>query len=479
MMGSATAGRTGPNWRVLDAMLPADHLLRRIDRLLDLSELRAMLAPHYSGRGRPSVDPELLIRMALVGRLYAIPSERRLCEEVRYNLAYRWFCRLAPGAAVPHHSTFSKNRHGRFRDAGVFRALFEATVRRCIAAGLVAAKDVTIDASFVAADASWQRKMRDGDLTTDAASLARPVREWLTDEAAVVPTETGPRRGPPAELSRTDPAAAWSARTARGRFGYALNLLIDAPSGVALDVQASPARFAAEVDAGRSMLGRALERFGYRPKRVAADGAYGSATFLAYVRDQGALPHIPVLERSGQTKGKFTRQAFAYDTERDRYICPAGKELTHRGGDARRGVHSYRARLPDCQACPLHGACTDRPIRTVSRMVDEEARDLVRAEMGTALFKRSMRLRRGIERLFADAKARRGLSRLHLRGLRGAEEEFLIGAAVLNLLLLARPADTARRLRRAPALPARLGRMARTSLACIASASPPVASLNS
>lgn len=154
MMGSVTAGRTSADWRVLDAMLPRDHLLRRIDRVLDLDDLRAMLAPHYSGRGRPSVDPELLIRMALVGRLYAIPSERRLCEEVRYNLAYRWFCRLAPGAAVPHHSTFSKNRHGRFRDAGVFRALFEATVRRCIAAGLVTAKDAAIDASFVAADAS-------------------------------------------------------------------------------------------------------------------------------------------------------------------------------------------------------------------------------------------------------------------------------------------------------------------------------------
>ena len=139
MMGPATAGRTGPGWRAMSAVLPRDHLLRRIDRLLDLGELRTTLASHYSPCGRPSIDPELLIRMALIGRLYAIPSERRLCEEVRYNLAYRWFCGLATSAAVPHHSTFSKNRHGRFRDAGVFRALFEATVRRCVAAGLVTA----------------------------------------------------------------------------------------------------------------------------------------------------------------------------------------------------------------------------------------------------------------------------------------------------------------------------------------------------
>lgn len=152
-------GRSGPGARVLEMMLPRDHLLRRVDRLLDLGELRSALAPHYSPRGRPSVDPELLIRMALIGRIYAITSERRLCEEVRYNLAYRWFCRLPAGAAVPHHSTFSKKRHGRFREAGVFRLLFENTVRRCIAAGLVSAKDAAIDASFVAADASWQRKM--------------------------------------------------------------------------------------------------------------------------------------------------------------------------------------------------------------------------------------------------------------------------------------------------------------------------------
>ncbi len=298
-------GRSGPGARTIERMLPRDHLLRRVDRLLDLSELRSTLAQHYSPRGRPSVDPELLLRMALIGRIYAIPSERRLCEELRYNLAYRWLCRLPAGAAVPHHSTFSKNRHGRFRDAGVFRLLFENTVRRCIAAGLVSTKDAAIDASFVGADASWQRKMREGDLA--GAALLRPVRDWLADQDAASEVPANPRRSAPAELSRTDPAAAWSSRTVRGRFGYALNVLIDTPSGVTLDVEASPARFAAEVDAGRDMLARTAERFGYRPKRVAADTAYGSAAFLAFMRDRGAIPHIPVMERSEQAKGKFPR----------------------------------------------------------------------------------------------------------------------------------------------------------------------------
>ena len=144
-MGPACRGkRDGASRRTIEAMLPTDHLLRRVDRCLDIGELRQALAGHYSARGRPSIDPELLIRMALVGRIYAITSERRLCEELRYNLAYRWFCRLAPGDKVPHHSTFSKNRHGRFRDAGIFRILFEQTVRRCADAGLIAHKDAAI-----------------------------------------------------------------------------------------------------------------------------------------------------------------------------------------------------------------------------------------------------------------------------------------------------------------------------------------------
>ena len=121
----------------LERHVPAAHLLRAIDRFVDLSEVRSHLAPFYSSTGRPSIDPELLVRMLLVGYCYGIRSERRLCEEVHLNLAYRWFCRLGLDGEVPDHSTFSKNRHGRFRDCDLLRKLFEAVVRRCMAEGLV------------------------------------------------------------------------------------------------------------------------------------------------------------------------------------------------------------------------------------------------------------------------------------------------------------------------------------------------------
>ena len=141
----------------LDRHVPGHHLLRSIDRFVDLSGIREHLRPFYSDTGRPSVDPELMIRMLLVGYCFGIRSERRLCDEVHLNLAYRWFCRLGLEGAVPDHSTFSKNRHGRFRDSDLLRQLFEATVRRCIAEGLVGGDGFAVDASLIRAEANRQR----------------------------------------------------------------------------------------------------------------------------------------------------------------------------------------------------------------------------------------------------------------------------------------------------------------------------------
>src|ERR1700691_4364310 len=133
----------------LDEHMPADHLLRGIDRFLDLADLRQHLATFYSHTGRPSVDPELMLRMLLIGYTFGIRSERQLCREVDLNLAYRWFCRLGLEGAVPDASTFSKNRYGRFRECDLYRTLFEEVVDQCRAAGLVPAEGFAVDGSFV------------------------------------------------------------------------------------------------------------------------------------------------------------------------------------------------------------------------------------------------------------------------------------------------------------------------------------------
>src|SRR3974377_1815913 len=194
----------------LERHIPADHLLRSIDRFVDLEEVRRGLAPFYSSIGRPSIDPELMIRMLLIGYCFGIRSERRLCDEVHLNLAYRWFCRLGLDGGVPDHSTFSKNRHGRFRESDLFRKLFETVVARCIKERIVGGEAFGVDASMIMADACRRRgvaKVEDLDPTS-----SRAVAEYLSvlDDAAfgaATPKE-------PTSISPTDPAARYTAAAA-------------------------------------------------------------------------------------------------------------------------------------------------------------------------------------------------------------------------------------------------------------------------
>jgi len=191
----------------LERHVPADHLLRLIDRFVDLSGLRSHLRPFYSDIGRPSIDPELMIRMLIVGYCFGIRSERRLCEEVHLNLAYRWFCRLDLEGDVPDHSTFSKNRHGRFRHSDLLRQLFETTVRRCIEEGLVGGEGFAVDASLIRADANKQRSAEASEQVDWEAMAAtrRSVQEYLDtldDAAWGAANEVKPKF-----VSKSDPAA--------------------------------------------------------------------------------------------------------------------------------------------------------------------------------------------------------------------------------------------------------------------------------
>src|SRR5512132_4515350 len=165
----------------LEERVPADHLLRKIDAVLDLSRLRSQLAPHYSHTGRPSIDPELMIRMLIIGYSFGIRSERRLCEEVHLNLAYRWFCRLGLEDVVPDHSTFSKNRHGRFRESEAFRHVFESVVERCMREGLIGGEGFAVDASVIKADANRSRSTTGTEPIDlrDPRNATRAVREYL------------------------------------------------------------------------------------------------------------------------------------------------------------------------------------------------------------------------------------------------------------------------------------------------------------
>jgi transposase len=429
----------------LERHVPADHLLRSVDRFVDLSSIREYLRPYYSETGRPSIDPELMIRMLLIGYCLGIRSERRLCEEVHLNIAYRWFCRLGLDGSVPDHSTFSKNRHGRFRDSDLLRRLFETTVERCIAEGLVGGEGFAVDASMIKADANRQRSVPGSEgLPSEAVSHA--VHEYLAvlDDAAFgAATPVVPKF-----ISVADPASRWTgANGGLAFFAYCTNYLIDLKHAVIMDVEATTAVRQAEVTAQRVMLDRTQERFGIWPERLAADTGYGSAENLAWlVHERGIEPHIPVFEKN-RTDGSFGRPDFIYDHKTDSYTCPGGKQLRRYWQEGRAakakppadGIDKYRARKADCDACELRSRCRPGDAgRKVLRSIHEGARDLARDLSETDAYLTSRRERKKVEMLFAHLKRILKLDRLRLRGPNGAKDEFLLAATAQNLRKLAK-----------------------------------------
>jgi transposase len=440
MMGHRTVPQDALFYRFsLEDHVPADHLLRLIDRFIDLSSIRRHLAPYYSTVGRPSIDPELMIRMLLIGYCCGIRSERRLCQEVHFNLAYRWFCRLSLTDAVPDHSTFSKNRHGRFRDAELLRNLFENVVARCIAEGIVGGEGFAVDASVIRADAHRQHGVAsNAELDTENAS--RAVTEYLAvlDDAAFgAATDVAPRF-----ISPVDPAARWTAATSGPAFyAYCNNYLIDLKCAVIMDVEPTTAVRQAEVTAAKTMIERTAQQFGVEPERLAADTGYGSAEMLGWlVHERGIEPHIPVFDKSARDDGTFERQDFTYHHDTDTYTCPGGKTLSTTGTLVNDGATlMYRASKLDCTACSLKPrCCPNTPMRKVPRSIHEGARDMARDIATTEAYEVSRRQRKKLEMLFAHLKRILGLERLRLRGPCGARDEFHLAATAQNLRKLAK-----------------------------------------
>jgi len=300
----------------LEERVPARHLLRRINPIVTrvLTDIREELKPFYSDIGRPSIDPELMLRMLIVGYCYGIRFERQLCEEVELHLAYRWFCRLDLDDKVPDHSTFSVNRHGRFRDSDIFRQLFEAVVKACMDAGLVRGEGFAVDASVMEADASRYHGKAPGEIDWSAPERqTRAVAEFLSGLDDEDPTAD---RKPPKVISPTDPCSAWTAKAnKRVQFGYGLNYLIDIENAVIVDVEATPARTYDEVAATKTMIERTEQRLDLKPDRLAADTAYGTGKFLGWLVGAG----IRRTSRCGRRANAMTahsRAATSHSTKR-------------------------------------------------------------------------------------------------------------------------------------------------------------------
>jgi transposase len=427
----------------LEDQISDDHLLKRLDRSVDFRFVRERLRDAYSPMGRPSIDPEILLRMLLVGYLYGITSERRLVEEVRMHLAYRWFTRLGFEQEIPDHSTFSKNRHGRFREAGIFLEVFEEIVRRCLEAGLVEGKRLTVDGTVVTANASPQRGTKPEQLE-EVAKISRTVREYLADLAGENPVAEH-EENPPAHdsvaaryISTTDPDACWASKFGAAVPSYYDHYLIDNASCIILGVEATRARFRQETLAARRMLAQVKERFGVCPESLGADKAYGSGEFLAWLLERNIQPHIPVIDRRHQTHRRFTRDQFQYDSVENVFRCPQGQTLRYHGMARDNQGYIYRTAESQCRGCPVKQQCTPAPVRKIFVHWHEPARQVARDLAQSSAYARSKRERNKIEALFSELKLRVGLRRVRLRRLWNVAEQFYLAATAQNLKRLVR-----------------------------------------
>ena len=420
----------------IEDQVPENHLLRLLDRHIRFDFVREKLKDSYSDTGRPSIDPELLLRILLIGYLYGVTSERKLVEELQMHLAWRWFTGLSFDQEIPHHSTFSKNRHGRFLESNLFQELFEAIVDRCMEAGLVEGEHLSVDGSFLLANASRLSRIPREQLP-EAAHVKRTVREYLADLKQENPVEEPAHQQD--QVSTTDPDSTYATKgKGAAELGYFNNYLIDNRSCVILGVQATAARLSQESAAAREMITRSAERRGCFPQSVAADTTYGNGELLAWLEERNITPYIRVKESPAPKTNLYAIEKFTYDPETNSYQCPEGKQLTYLGVNPRNRNHIYRATRKRCRECSHKSQCTTGHYRQLAIHIHEPSRQRARERATVPAFAAAQRQRRKVEALFAELKNQIGLRRVRLRRMKHVREQFFLAATAQNLKRLAR-----------------------------------------
>jgi len=421
----------------LEDQVPETHLLRLIDKYISFEFVRQQLKDSYSETGRPSIDPELLLRILLIGYLYGITSERKLIEELRMHLAWRWFTGLGFDQEIPHHSTFSKNRHGRFQGSKLFEQLFEQIVRQCVEAGLVQGDNLSVDGSFVEANASKQSRVPREQLA-EAAQVKRNVRQYLEELEEKNPTEEPVHEQE--QVSTTDPDSTYATKGGTpARLGYYDNYLVDNDSCVIVAVQGTAARMSQETVAAQDMIARFAQWQGREPASVAADTTYGNGEFLQWLADRSITPYMRTRDSIHRKNSPFYGpERFTYQPESNSYLCPAGEQLNYGGRSARNRTHVYIGTRKRCGACAQKAQCTSGVFRYLAIHMDEPARQRARELVNTPEFAKAQRQRKKVEALFAELKNQIGLRRLRLRRLKFVQEQFLLAAAAQNIKRLVR-----------------------------------------
>jgi transposase len=421
----------------LEDQVPEAHLLRLIEKHISFAFVREKLKSSYSDTGRPSIDPELLLRILLIGYLYGITSERKLVEELRMHLAWRWFTGLGFDREIPHHSTFSKNRHGRFQESKLFEELFEQIVKQCVEVGLVQGKHLSVDGSFVEANAAKESRIPREQLA-EAAQVNQTVRQYLVELEQQNPAEEPMHQQD--QVSTTDPDSTYATKGGTpARLGYYDNYLVDNDSCVIVGVQATAARMSQETVAAQDMLTRFAEWRGCKPESVAADTTYGNGEFLQWLADRSITPYMRTRDSALRKNNPgYGPERFIYQPDSNTYRCPAGEQLNYVGLNVRNRAYAYIGSAKRCGACSQKTQCTAGRYKYLAIHIHESVRQRARELTQTPEFAKAQRQRKKVEALFAELKNQIGLRRLRLRRLRFVREQFFLAAVAQNIKRLVR-----------------------------------------
>ena len=421
----------------LEDQVPETHLLRLIDKHISFEFVGQQLKDSYSDTGRPSIDPELLLRILLMGYLYGISSERKLVEELRMHLDWRWFTGLGFDQEIPHHSTFSKNRHGRFQESKLFEQLFEQIVLQCVEVGLVQGDHLSVDGSFVEANGSKESRVPRQQLA-EAAQVHQTVRQYLREVEEQNPLEEPVHEQD--QVSTTDPDSTYATKGGTpARLGYYDNYLVDNHSCVIVGVQGTAARMSQETVAAQNMLTRFTAWQGRVPDSVAADTTYGNGEFLQWLADRGSTPYMRTRDSIHRKNSPFYGpERFTYQPESNSYRCPAGEQLNYGGRSQRNRTYVYIGTRKRCGACAQRPQCTSAAFRCLAIHMEEPARQRARELAKTPEFAHAQRQRKKVEALFAELKNQIGLRRLRLRRIKFVREQFFLAAAAQNIKRLVR-----------------------------------------
>ena len=421
----------------LESLMPQEHFLRRLDSLMDFSFIYQRVESLYSRRGRPSIDPVVVVKMLLLGYLYGIDSERRLEQEVRVNIAYRWFLGIDLDEPVPDHSTFSQLRRRKFNGAALFEELFDEVVRKCIEHGLIDGKLLLTDSTHVRANARNDVVERVAVEAEPSAYLQRLNEQAVKD--GVYPKHRKEKKKGYKELvkSPADPDAGFMKRAGKPLgFYYLSHQTCDARHGLITDVHTTPGNVP-DSTVHSERIKRQIAVFGFKPEAVCADSAYDSSEIHKDMLDMGIRTYIPKRNLPKPASGVFSEADFIYDRESDTLTCPNACRLIFSNYRDRLGQKRYKASAGECSACPLRSRCIsgDAKYRVVERAYFKWASEEQHMRNdGTPGYYEALRLRKiYCEGNFSHQKAEHNLRRLRKRGLGKAHEHCLLSATALNL----------------------------------------------